>query len=148
MIKDHRVQESRYDDVGVDAQLFLPMTEGETVRQKTTRPFTHEHGQPGYDAVSDEVDRRVVVYAVSLRGNTVMESSSGCTGKGGGNLRSEDWRGRETTPQLVTQYADTEWDQDKTQRLDSEPLGSHVVMFHWCRLVFIRGCLERLKRNH
>jgi len=28
---------------------------------------------------------------------------------------------------------------DKAQLLDSEPLRSHVVVFHLCRLVFMRG---------
>ncbi len=99
MIKDHRVQVCRHDDVGVDAQPFLTMAEGETVRQKTTRPFTYKHGQPGHDAVGDEVDGRVIVYAVCLHGNRVVKRGGGCKAKGRGDLRSEEWRGLETTPQ-------------------------------------------------
>ena len=99
MIKDYRVQVRRHDDVGVDAQPFLRMAEGEAVRQKTARPFTHEHGQPGHDAVGDKIDQRIIVYAVRLHGNRVVESGGGCTAKGRGDLRSEEWHGPETMPQ-------------------------------------------------
>ena len=66
MIKDDRVQVSGHDDVGADAQPFVRATEGETLRQKTARAFSHEHGQPGYDAVGDKVEGCVVVNAVCL----------------------------------------------------------------------------------
>jgi hypothetical protein len=56
MVKDYRVQVGGHDDVGIDAQPFMRVAESETLRQKTTGAFTHEHGQPGHDAVGNKVE--------------------------------------------------------------------------------------------
>lgn len=67
-VENDQVQVRGHDDVGVDAQLLLPVAKGKAVGDDLAGRLRHEDGQPFDDGVGEVVDGGVGIDFVAFHG--------------------------------------------------------------------------------
>ena len=74
IVKDDGMQMSGHDDVGVDAQAFFVMTEGEAFGNDAASEFANEQVKPIDDGKSDVEKGAVGVEAIAFHGQSVRDT--------------------------------------------------------------------------